>query len=492
MNADMEQSGLAAPTIGLESVATTSLAARTGGEAVRLAVIGAGGRGRSAYGDYCLRYPERSRVVAVAEPDPVRREAFAAEHGIPPELTCESWEDLSSLPAAWDAVVIATPDRLHVAPAIAAMERGWDILLEKPIAPSEAGVLQVLRVAEETNAMVAVSHVLRYTPFFTRIKSIVEAGRLGDLMAIQHNENIGYWHFAHSYVRGHWRRTDESSPMIVAKACHDMDVVRWIVDAPCTSVASMGGLAHFRPENAPHGAPDRCTDGCPVADSCPFYAPRYYIDRLGDTYGPAVAAMTADPSLEGRMKALRTGPYGRCVYHCDNDVADHQAVIASFANGVVASFMVSAFTPDNTRTLKIMGTRGELRGRLDTGEIEIRSFLPDMRQAPDGKLGWGRDELGRAAPRYDGREVLRVVPVPHNETEVLGDLDGSEAYRGHEGGDDGLMDAFVSATAARRDSGRSWSEVKTSLEESVESHLMAFAAERSRTTGAVVPIQQVG
>jgi predicted dehydrogenase len=291
---------------------------------------------------------------------------------------------------------------------------------------------------------------------------------------IQHAENIGYWHFAHSYVRGNWRRVDDASAMLLAKACHDLDVLRWLAGAPCRSVASFGGLRHFRPENAPPGAPPRCTDGCPAAGECPFYAPRLYVERLAGHTGWPVSVVTPDPSPAARLAALREGPYGRCVYQCDNDAADHQAVIASFANGVVASLTVSGFTADNTRTLKLMGTRGELRGRLDTGEIEVRRFLPGPHPV-EGR--WDRDRHGRAA--LAGDEVIEVRAGPERSDH------GVDNH--HSGGDAGLIRAFFAHVRARR-AGEADPGVRTSLEESIESHVMAFAAERSRREGRVVSL----
>jgi predicted dehydrogenase len=343
-----------------------------------------------------------------------------------------------------DALIIATPDRVHVGPAIAGLELGYDILVEKPIAPTETELEQIGAAAARSPGSVTVAHVLRYAPFFAEVRRLLDEGRIGRLVAISHHENIGYWHFAHSYVRGNWRRADLATPMLLAKACHDLDLLRWFAGAACRSVSSVGGLSHFRVENAPVGAPARCTDGCPVADECPFFAPRFYIEQLAGTDGWPVSAITPDPSPEGRMHALREGPYGRCVYRSDNDVADHQSTLLEFANGVTATLTVSAFTADNTRTVKLMGTRGEIRGRLDTGEIELRTFQP--------------------------RAVQQV---------------GVGELAGHAGGDAALMAEFCAGVGRRRD-GAAAEPGLTSLEESLESHRMAFAAERARHDGAVV------
>jgi len=421
-------------------------------------------------------------VVAVAEPVPERRTRFATVHAIPPSRVFADWRALLGAGhRISDAIVVATPDRLRVAPAVAALRAGYHVLLEKPIAALPEDVQRIQAAAADTEGSVAVAHGLRYTPFFTAVKSLLDDGAVGELVQIQHAENIGYWHFAHSYVRGNWRRVDEASAMLLAKACHDLDVLRWLAGAPCRSVASFGGLRLFRPENAPLGAPARCTDGCPAADECPFYAPRLYVERLANRQAWPASVVSLDPSPAARWAALREGPYGRCVYRCDNDAADHQAVIASFANGVVASLTVSAFTADNTRTLKLMGTRGELRGRLDTGEIEVRQFLP--RRSLPGRCAapaggrWDRDRYGRAA--FPGDEVIELRATP--------ELDGGGVDSHHEGGDAGLMRAFFAHVRARR-AGEADTGLRTSLDESIESHLMAFAAERSRREGRVVTL----
>jgi predicted dehydrogenase len=264
--------------------------------------------------------------------------------------------------------------------------------------------------------------------------------------------------------------------MILAKASHDLDLLRWFAGDRCAAVASFGALSHFRPERAPAGAAERCWDGerrCPVAAECPFDAVRLYVERTAHVDGWPVSVVTDDPAPGARMAALASGPYGRCVYGADNDVVDHQVTALEFANGVRATLTVSGLTADNTRTIRIGGTRGELRGRLDTGEIEIRRFLPAGQQGTDGP--WDRDELGRAAMRDDERIVLQATAVPLHD--------------GHGGGDDGLMTDAVARLRALRDGDPdAESEARTSLAASIESHLMAFAAETSRLERRVVEL----
>lgn len=419
-------------------------------------------------------------MVAVADPIVDRRERFAAEHRIGSEGTFAGWHRLLEEDRLADAVVVATPDREHAAAAIAALDRGYEVVLEKPIAPTPDEMRAVVDAAERSAGTVTVAHVLRYTPFFAALKAALDEGMIGDLVTIEHAERIGYWHFAHSFVRGSWRREDRASPMLLAKACHDLDLLRWLAGARCTAVASFGGLRHFRPEEAPAGALDRCWDGerrCPAAATCPFDAVRLYVERTAEVTGWPVSVVTDDPSRGGRLAALATGPYGRCVYRSDNDVADHQLTILEFANGVRASLGVSGLTADNTRTVLLTGTRGEMRGRLDTGEIEIRRFRPAA-DAPRGGPAWDRDELGRSAMRDDERLVLRAGP---------------ERQDGHGGGDDGLMDDVVARLRARRDGEPGARDAgRTSLAASVESHRMAFAAERSRHERRLVELTTDG
>ena len=277
-------------------------------EPITVALIGAGERGRNVYGRWCLEHPDRARVVAVAEPLSDRRDSFAAEHRLDAANAFDGWAALMDRDRLADAVVIATPDREHAGPAIAALERGYEVVLEKPIARSEAEVRAVVSAAERNAGSVIVAHVLRYAPFFTALKRSLDDGLIGNLVTITHAERIGYWHFAHSFVRGNWRREDQSSPMLLAKAGHDLDLLRWLAGDRCTSVASFGGLRHFRPEEAPDGAFDRCWDGerrCPVAAACPFDAVRLYVERIAEVTGWPVSVVTDDPSPHGRLAALR-------------------------------------------------------------------------------------------------------------------------------------------------------------------------------------------
>ena len=242
----------------------------------------------------------------MAEPDPARRDRFVRDHGVSPDNIFDGWEDLLGRTQIAPALINATMDRTHLDSTLAALDAGYDVLLEKPMATSAADCVRIVQAAEEAGRLLQICHVLRYTPFFRKLKSLLASGVLGDLVTVMHSEHVAYWHIAHSYVRGNWRNSDDATPMLLSKCCHDLDILIWMLGQRCKRVASFGELRHFRPENAPPGAPDRCTDGCPAESECPHYAPRLYFDVLA---GSSLAgAISNDPSLEGRMQALREGP----------------------------------------------------------------------------------------------------------------------------------------------------------------------------------------
>lgn len=410
---------------------------------VTAVLIGAGGRGYD-YTAYALSHPHELRIVAVADPDPERRARFSSLHGIPEAMCFEDDLALLSQPRLADAALICTQDRLHFRPAIQAMKQGYHILLEKPMSPDPRECVQIGATAEQYGRICMVCHVLRYTEFFRQIKALLDAGRIGQLVSIQHNENVGFWHQALSFVRGPWRNSQQSSPMILAKSCHDMDIMLWLAGADCRRVASFGSLLHFRPENAPPGAPEYCQDGCPVEDSCLYYAPAFY---LNSDFADWALGLPEGSDLPTRLAALRRSTHGRCVYQCDNDVVDHQVVSLEFANGVTAAFTMCAFTHKVSRTLKLMGTRGELRGSMSDQEIELIDFHTGHHQ------------------------VIHLAPPPPDA-------------RGHGGGDYRIMREFVRLVREE-----AVERVLTSAAVSVQSHLMAFAAEESRLSGKIVELE---
>jgi predicted dehydrogenase len=430
---------------------------------VELVVIGAGNRGSEVYGAYATAHPDELRVVGAAEPVRSRRARFAATHGLPGDRCFADASALLAAPRFADLAIVSTPDRCHVEHAVGALAAGYDVLLEKPIALDRAGLAQLVAAENEHPGAVTVAHVLRYTPFFATVARLLAEGAIGELQGIEHTEHVGSWHFVHSYVRGNWRRTADAGSLLLAKACHDLDLLRWLAGAPGAVVASVGQRRHFRAEQAPAGAPRHCLDGCPVETTCPYHAGRFYLGQLAGWDGPPVSVIGEDPSPAGRREALQHGPYGRCVYRCDNDVVDHQVVLLRFANGVTATLTVTAFSPDATRTVRYVGSHGELHGDLEGGWLELVRF----------------------SPTTPVRERIELPPPGTDPPPPWG------AFRGHAGGDEGLLGDVVARARARADGSRP-ARARTSLTASVDSHLLAFAAEEARATGTVVQVTPFG
>jgi len=397
-------------------------------------LLGAGNRGMFAYGNYAKMNPAMLRIAAVAEPDSVKRLRMQEEHNIPAEYLFSNWEDAFAKMPPVEAVIIATQDTMHTGPIIRAMKENLHILCEKPIAPNLEECHSIEKASAAFNKVFMVAHVLKYTPFFSRLKELLDSGRIGRLVGIDLIENVGHIHISHSFVRGNWRNSDGSSPMILAKSCHDMDMLAWLAGSPCESLSSYGALNYFKAENAPAGAPARCLDGCPHMNTCPYHVSKIY---LGANVGWPVSVITTDLSLEGRLKALEKGPYGRCVFHCDNNVVDHQSAVLHFANGINAVFTMSGFTMAIHRNLTLFGTAGEITGDMEDSHITVKDFSSR-----------------------------------NTETIALAELPG-----GHAGGDNVFINDFVACVRGTGGIGRN--VVKNSF----ESHYMALAAEASRLEG---------
>ena len=406
---------------------------------VTAVVLGAGSRG-STYASYAKEHPEELKIVAIAEPRRDRLDQLADEVGVPEECRFENWQALLAQPRLADCAFVCTLDDDHTAPALKALELGYHLLLEKPMSNTEEECKAIVEAARKAERTLAVCHVLRYTPFYMTLKGLLDSGEIGEVAAINQIENVGYWHQAHSFVRGNWRTVRETSPMILQKSCHDMDIILWLMGQNCRRVQSFGSLRHFNAEHAPEGAPERCLDGCPHAEKCPYYAPKLYMDM--SRTGWPIDVITTDFTEEGRRKALEEGPYGRCVYRCDNDVVDRQVVNLEFENGGVATFTMIGLSADFCRQLKIFGTKGQIEANMGTGEIFLR--------------------------RFGGEPVL--IPL---------DMGGEAS--GHGGGDFGIMRDFIRVL-------REGGESRTSAAVSLQSHLICFAAERSRKENIVVEL----
>ncbi len=453
-------------------------------------LIGAGNRGKDVYGQYALDHPEEIKIVAVAEPHPTRREQFARAHSIPSSHQYNTWEDLLNSKIA-DAAFICTQDQMHTQPALQALNLGYHVLLEKPMATKLDECILLTKKAEELGQQLRIAHVLRYTNFFKTIYDIIQSGKLGEIITIDHRENVSYWHMAHSFVRGNWGKESTSSPMILAKSCHDLDILYWFLGKEPRNISSFGTLKHFKKENAPEGATKRCLDGCPAAKSCKYYAPRIYIDiipllriaqigmsgktsfianlalehphlfeklkrlippfRQVDDYKDwPVSTITEDLSPEGKWDALKHNPYGQCVYFSDNDVVDHQVVIIEFENDTTATFTMHGHSHTEGRTIRIDGTKGTLIGEFLT--------------------------IGERLTFYDH--------LSESEEVIIDRKMQLDAASGHGGGDPELINSFIKSLRLGIE------EPLTSAKASLESHLMAFAAEEARLTNKVINMEE--
>lgn len=406
---------------------------------VRVILIGAGNRG-GIYADYATKSPREMRVVGVAEPNGARRRRIAAAHGIPPERCFTDWKQVFEGGPPWaDAVIIATPDRLHTAPCLRALEMGYDVLLEKPAAPTEAECRQILAAAQASGRIVGVCHVLRYTPYFRELKALIDGGMIGQVISVQHMEPIEHVHMSHSYVRGHWRKSEDTTPIILAKSCHDTDILRWLVGAPAAEVHCYGNLKWFKQANAPEGSTPRCTDGCKVEPECPYSALQIYYRDRKRLY---VFDLPADASKWGPLilQGLQTTDYGRCVYRMDNDQPDHLTANILFANGVTAGFSMEAFVSYEGRRTRIMGSMGDIVGDMES--FTLTSFKDGKRRS------W------------------------------------SMKTDAHGGGDHRMVKDWVQAVGQRNPA-----LLSSPIEVSVESHLIAYAAEKSRVNRTIETVQ---
>ena len=409
---------------------------------ITVAIAGCGSRGLDTYAACQARFPQKMKIVAAADPRSEKLEQMKTLLGLEDAQCYASAEEMLAKEKLADVMFICTQDQQHHGHAMAALEKGYHLLLEKPISESAQKCLEIEALAHKKNLRVIVCHVLRYTVFYQKIRELIAQGAVGEVVSVQASEQVGFWHQAHSFVRGNWRQKETSAPMILAKCCHDMDILLWLTGKRCERVSSFDSLRHFRPEYAPEGAAARCTDGCPAADSCPYNAVRYYMDRVrAGELGWPVNILTVQHDEEGVMQALKTGPYGRCVYACDNDVVDHQVLNMELEGGVTVSFSMCGFSKYNHRSLRIMGTHGEITG--DTND-----------------------------------NLIRVMPFVGEET-VIDVKSLTSDFSGHAGGDARMLEEFMDVLLDESEGSVSLSDISRS----VESHLVALAAEESRLQG---------
>lgn len=420
-------------------------------EPIKVILIGAGDRG-TTYTNIMGQSPERFKVVAVAEPIDNRRENIRKKHNCPEENCVNTWEDLLNRPKFADLAIIATMDRLHFEPAMKALELGYDILLEKPVSPSPEECGMIYKQAEKYGRKVMVCHVLRYTPYFMQIKKFIDDGLLGKVISINHTEAVGNIHQSHSFVRGNWGNSKRASFMLLQKCCHDIDILQWLVGKECTKIQSFGALSYFREENAPEGAPERCLEGCPEYDTCPYNSVKLYYDDKKNGWFRCASTQKVNPTDEDVMEALKTTQYGKCIFKCDNDVVDHQTVNMEFSDKTTVVLTMCAFTKGG-RYSDIMGTKGMLH-------CEMR--------ATDGKQFYFYD--------YDTKEYRYL----DSDIEIAGDSITS----GHGGGDYGIIKALYQYLTGEIDK-----ENVSEIGISCYNHLLVFAAEDSRISGKVIEIK---
>jgi hypothetical protein len=399
--------------------------------------IGAGNRG-NVYGNFAIAYPHQLSIIGVAEPIVIRNERYSSKHQIKPENRFTTWEDVFKKPKFADAVIISTPDNLHYGPCMAALKAGYDILLEKPISPSEKECRDILALAKKTGRIVAVCHVLRYAPYFVKMREWLQNDAVGNIISVQHFEPIEHIHMSHSFVRGNWHNSKATAPIIVAKSCHDLDILRWLINTPARQIQAFGNLNWFTAANAPGGSTERCTDGCGVESKCPYSALKIYYREKKRLY---VFDLPEEKEKQPAfvLEQLKTTNYGRCVYKIDNDQPDHYITNILFENDITASFSMEAFTSYEGRRTRIMGSMGDITGDME--KMTLTNFITGV------KTEW------------------------------------KQTSDSHGGGDWRLVANWVQAIA-KKDT----SLLTSTLDASIESHIMGFMAERSRMENKIMDI----
>lgn len=407
-----------------------------------VAIAGLGGRGLHTYAPYQLKFPDRMKIVAIADIDEEKVRYAREKYSVPAEACFDSAESMLEKEKLADVLIIATQDRQHRAHALKALERGYDVLLEKPVSVTAEDCIAIQDAAHRAKRTVTICHVLQYTAFYRKIKELIHSGIIGDPVTVNAIENVAYWHQAHSFVRGNWRNDRIESPMILQKCCHDFNILCWLLEKECISVSSMGSLKYFKASNAPEGSAERCLD-CRYAQTCPYSAVAIYLDneqigyRKGNRSWPC-DILAEEPTEEKLLAALRTGPYGRCVFRCDNNVVDHQIVNMQLKDEVTASFTMTAFTAYNYREIKVMGTLGEIVGDQRLNLVTVTPF-------------------GGKSTTYDISKL-------------------TDDLSGHGGGDNHMMTEMFESL----DKGEA---VSSSIDDAIAAHLIAFAAEESRLRG---------
>lgn len=423
---------------------------------IKAILVGAGYRA-DIYASYSLQHPEKLNIVGIVEPDAVRRSIMREKYGVPEHRCYESVEQLVREDVFADAVINGTMDHLHVSTSIPLLQKGYDMLLEKPIAVNEEEMNELLAVANRCRRKVYICHVLRYTPFYSSIKKHLLAGEIGDIIGIEMSEHVNYAHMAVSYVRGKWRSEKVChATMLLAKSCHDIDLMMWMMEGTSpASVVSYGSDLQFTADKKPAGAGSRCLSDCPYNKECRFSAEaNYLVHSNSDQYVWKCLEADADQSEEHKIESLKTtNPYGKCVWDFERDGnVDHQMVIVNFKNGATGMFSMMGGTAKSERSIHIIGTKGEIEGDFETKKYVVRHIAPYT-------------EAGYETEEYD--------------------FHGSEEQEGaNSGGAEGLIADFVDCLC-----GKEPSISCTELNHSIISHRVVFRAERSRKNQTTESLQ---
>jgi len=417
-------------------------------------IVGAGNRGL-IYGRFSTIDTSAMMVSAIVDPDPARLAAASAEFDIP---ATQCFTDVGDLPRAGkiaDAAICATMDAEHARVTQALMRQGYPVLLEKPAAQSATELMELQRSAASADRILMICHVLRYAPFYSQIAEHVRSGSIGELVSVEMAEHVRFEHMVTAFVRGPWGSAERSgSGILLAKCCHDLDLMTWLA-APQrpVRVTSTGGLHYFHPSHAPTGAGTRCTVDCPIEPTCAYSAKRLYLDE--DRW-PHRSWETMPASLQGSQEARAASlddanPYGRCVWHSDNTVVDRQTVTVEFDQGAVGSFTLAGTGSGPTRRISLVGTDGTIEGELNSGVFRLHRIDKD-------------DPSLLTTTAFDTGVVDQV----------------------HGGGDMPLIADFIAAVRGEPVSPR-----RTELEDSINGHLMVFAAEKARDEGCWVSLDEL-
>lgn len=388
---------------------------------LRIAVIGAGVRGTGLARKISLS-GFSAVVVAVAEPDDEKRKNFAGEFNLPDSSTFISWDDLTKHFDNCDAAIIATLDNQHTGPALACLNRGWHILVEKPLTDSFEDCLLIGKAQKEKNAVVAVCHTLRFMDGYRKVKEFLDSGAIGQIVHIEHLEGIGNLRFVHNYVRGRWAREKNNTFLILHKCCHDIDYLCWLIKEQCRSVSSFGSLKYFTEANSPEGSKHRCTDNCNLERTCPYSAVRIYVESNPVEWPARDICKKHTP--EALLEEIKNGPYGLCAWHAGNDVVDHQVVIMEFEGGTTATCTLSGYSATNGRRIRLQGTLGEIlfdeaEGTISTTRFSesqseiIRISSPESYHPEDREIvdNWLSAVISSTPVAVDTSEALRTLAV---------------------------------------------------------------------------------